>query len=61
MQKIQGAAGFANNPRPFQITLWGVVSPKGYIFENAKGGPYKYGLPLPVTVDYLRALEAGVL
>lgn len=23
-----------------------VVSPTGRLFENAQGGPYKYGLPL---------------
>lgn len=38
-----------------------VVSPDGRIFLNARGGPYKYRVPLPATVDNLRLVEAGIL
>lgn len=31
------------------------------IFENARGGPYKYGVPLRATVENLRAVSAGLL
>lgn len=38
-----------------------VVNPSGYVFENARGGPYKYGQPLASTVENLRLLELGLL
>lgn len=38
-----------------------VVNPSGYIFTNAKGGPYKYGYALLATRQNLRLVEAGLL
>lgn len=31
------------------------------IFENARGGPYRYGVPLKATIENLRAVSAGLL
>lgn len=39
-----------------------VVHPSvGRVFENAQGGPYRYGHPLKATVENLRAVSAGLL
>lgn len=38
-----------------------VKTQDGLIFENARGGPYKYGVPLPATRENLRAASAGLL
>lgn len=38
-----------------------IISPSGFIFANARGGPYKYGYPLKCTKQNLRLVEAGLL
>jgi len=39
-----------------------VVHPSAeHIFENARGGPYKYGHPLKATVENLRAVALDLL
>ena len=38
-----------------------VLNPSGPVFDNAKGGPYKYGNPLKATTDNLRLVELGLL
>jgi hypothetical protein len=38
-----------------------VVSPDGFIWENARGGPYKYGKPMPATRENLAAAQDGLL
>ena len=39
-----------------------VVHPSAeFRFENARGGPYRYGVPLRATVENLRAVSAGLL
>ena len=38
-----------------------IVSADGFIFENARGGPYKYGNPLPCTRLNLLAIKHGLL
>lgn len=47
--------------RPFTVNVPKVVHPSGRVFDHAQGGPYRYGRPLKVTRDTLRALEMGVL
>lgn len=38
-----------------------VVAKDGHIFANARGGPYKYGDPMPCTRINLLAIEEGLL
>lgn len=48
----------------YKITLEpGVPTPKvknrgGFIFENCRGGPYKYGDPIELNAEALRRLHA---
>lgn len=38
-----------------------VTSPSGFIFDNAKGGPYKYGWPIVFNKAAIAAVKAGRL
>lgn len=60
-ETVSGDAGHRGRKRPFTVNVPPVVNPTGRIWENAAGGPYKYGHPIRVTPDTLRAVEAGVL
>lgn len=42
--------------KPFEV-----VNPKGKIFENSDGGPYKYGYPVILTREALAAVREGKL
>jgi hypothetical protein len=67
MQTVSGDASIGHDgkrrgqKRPFSVDVPSVVHPTGRVFDHMQGGPYKYGRPLIVTRDTLRALEAGVL
>lgn len=38
-----------------------IINPSGLRFENAKGGPYKYGIPLKCTRTTLQLIHQGKL
>lgn len=38
-----------------------VVNQDGLVFENARGGPYKYGKAMPATALNLKAARYGLL
>lgn len=61
LRTVSGDAGHGRIKRPFTVQVPKVVHPTGRIWESAYGGPYKYGYPIRVTRDTLRAVEAGVL
>lgn len=42
--------------KPFQV-----INANGYIWENARGGPYKYGYPVIFTREAARAVNEGKL